>query len=399
MSTSGSVDLGATFGAGAGGGVTSLNTQTGALTLLPGTGIAITPGSGTLTISTMGTGTVTNVSVVSANGLAGSVANPTTTPAITLSTTITGILQGNGTAISAATTGNLTDTGTDGIVVTGGTGAVLGSGTSIAQQVADSTHNGYLNSTDWSTFNNKQAAGNYITALTGDVTASGPGSVAATIANNAVTNAKLAQMPTLTLKGNNIGGTANALDLTVSQVNTMLGAITSIGTFNNTSTANGLDITSSVLTLHAADGTNPGAVSTGTQTLAGAKTFTGNTLIAQSAGSVATIGLSGSTANQIINGGLIVTTRTITANLTIDTTSNDYLILCNNAGAINVTLPTPSNGRTLIIKDIAGTSNTHNITIVRNGSEMIEGIAASKILQTNYGTVTLVADGTNWWMI
>jgi hypothetical protein len=49
-------------------------------------------------------GTVTSVSVVTANGLAGSVANPTSTPAITLSTTVTGILQGNGTAISAATT-------------------------------------------------------------------------------------------------------------------------------------------------------------------------------------------------------------------------------------------------------------------------------------------------------
>lgn len=46
------------------------------------------------------TGTVTSVSVVSANGFAGTVATATTTPAITLSTTITGILQGNGTAIS-----------------------------------------------------------------------------------------------------------------------------------------------------------------------------------------------------------------------------------------------------------------------------------------------------------
>jgi len=53
--------------------------------------------------------------------------------------------------------GNLTDTGTDGITVTGGTGAVVGSGTSIAQHVADSSHAGYLSSTDWSTFNSKQA--------------------------------------------------------------------------------------------------------------------------------------------------------------------------------------------------------------------------------------------------
>lgn len=54
--------------------------------------------------SAAGGGTVTSVSVVSANGFAGSVATATTTPAITLSTTITGILSGNGTAISAATT-------------------------------------------------------------------------------------------------------------------------------------------------------------------------------------------------------------------------------------------------------------------------------------------------------
>ena len=46
-----------------------------------------------------GSGSVTTVSVVSANGLAGSVANASTTPAITLSTSITGLLKGNGTAI------------------------------------------------------------------------------------------------------------------------------------------------------------------------------------------------------------------------------------------------------------------------------------------------------------
>lgn len=53
------------------------------------------------------------------------------------------------------TLGNLTDIGTDGITITGGTGAIIGSGTTLSQHVSDSTHNGYLNSTDWSTFNNK----------------------------------------------------------------------------------------------------------------------------------------------------------------------------------------------------------------------------------------------------
>lgn len=49
------------------------------------------------------TGTVTAVSVASANGFAGS-SSGGATPALTLSTTITGVLSGNGTAISAAPT-------------------------------------------------------------------------------------------------------------------------------------------------------------------------------------------------------------------------------------------------------------------------------------------------------
>lgn len=48
-------------------------------------------------------GTVTSVSVATANGFAGTVATASTTPAITLTTTVTGLLQGNGTAISGIT--------------------------------------------------------------------------------------------------------------------------------------------------------------------------------------------------------------------------------------------------------------------------------------------------------
>jgi len=69
--------------------------------------VDLTGGSGTYAAwavsvaGNQGTGAVTAVSVVSANGLAGT-SSGGATPALTLSTSVTGILKGNGTAISAA---------------------------------------------------------------------------------------------------------------------------------------------------------------------------------------------------------------------------------------------------------------------------------------------------------
>ncbi len=90
-----------------------------------------------------GTGTVTSVSVTTANGVSGSVANATTTPAITLSL---GAITPTSVAASGTVTGsNLSGTNT----------------------------------------------GDQTITLTGNVTGSGTGSFAATIANDAVTYAKM----------------------------------------------------------------------------------------------------------------------------------------------------------------------------------------------------------------
>lgn len=75
-------------------------------------------------------------------------------------------------------------------------GGDLSADRTLAITQATTSTNGYLSSTDWNTFNGKQASGSYITALTGDVTATGPGSVAASLV--ATTNATLTTLSGLT---------------------------------------------------------------------------------------------------------------------------------------------------------------------------------------------------------
>lgn len=147
---------------------------------------------------------------------------------------------------SALSFGNLTESTSSVLTITGGTGAVIGSGASIQVKLAGAAQSGYLSSTDWNTFNSKGSGtvtsvsvttangvsgsvatstttpaitltlgaitpssvaatgtvsgsnlsgtntGDQTITLTGNVTGSGTGSFATTIANGAVTNAMLA---------------------------------------------------------------------------------------------------------------------------------------------------------------------------------------------------------------
>lgn len=58
--------------------------------------------------------------------------------------------------------------------------------------IADTSTTGVLTASDWNNFNGKQAAGSYITALTGDVVAAGPGSSAATIQAGVIVDSMIA---------------------------------------------------------------------------------------------------------------------------------------------------------------------------------------------------------------
>ena len=184
-----------------------------------GTSILSGDGNGGFTNVTIGTGlfyvnhtlsgtggTLTTLSVDTANGFAGTVTTPSTTPEITLSTTVTGMVKGDGTALSAATSGvdfapptsgtsilygngsggfsnvtigsgvsfaggTLSATGSGGTVtsVTGTAPIASTGGTTPVIRISQSgaSSNGYLSSTDWNTFNNKQPAGTYVTSVTG----------------------------------------------------------------------------------------------------------------------------------------------------------------------------------------------------------------------------------------
>ena len=69
--------------------------------------------------------------------------------------------------------------------------------------------------------------GDQTITLTGDVTGSGTGSFAATIANDAVTNGKLANVATATIKGRVSSGTGDPEDLTSTQATTLINEFTS----------------------------------------------------------------------------------------------------------------------------------------------------------------------------
>lgn len=156
-------------------GVTSLDLLTGALTLSPGTGISITDnGVNTITIGSTSAGDVTI-------GAFGSTPNA------------------NGLSISGSQVLNL--------------------------QPADTTHPGGLTAADWNTFNNKQAAGNYITALTGDGVASGPEVAVLTLAtvnSNTGSFGSSTAIPSLTVNGKGLI-TAASTNVVIAPAGTLTG--------------------------------------------------------------------------------------------------------------------------------------------------------------------------------
>lgn len=81
---------------------------------------------------------------------------------------------------------------------------------------------------------------------------------------------------------------------------------------------------------------------------------------------------------------------------THSTTSDLVIFTDSTSNAIAITLPAPTAGRKLWIKDKTGQAATHNITISKHSAETIDGSSSSLTLSHNYDAVLLISDGVNW---
>ncbi len=90
------------------------------------------------------------------------------------------------------------------------------------------------------------------------------------------------------------------------------------------------------------------------------------------------------------------TVRTITSSDTASAT--DEVILCNAAsGAITVTLPAANGGnRYFYIKKIDSTANA--VTVDGASSETIDDVT-TRVLSSQYDSIEIVSDGSEWWII
>lgn len=208
--------------------VTNLSENTTFTTLLSGLvavavdGVTIT-GDGTTSnplIAVMsGGGSVTNVSVVTANGISGTVANPTTTPAITLVLGAITPSSVNSIVFSGSSTPTLAVTGTSSI-----------SGTN---------------------------TGNQTITLTGDITGSGTGSFAATIGANKVTYAKMQAVSSTSLLLGSSSTTTPVQEITLGTGLSMSGTTLNASSIAATSTSGALAGTSGTQTITHSLGRTP----------------------------------------------------------------------------------------------------------------------------------------------
>ncbi len=272
------------------------------------------------------------------------------------------------------------------------------------QSVTTSTELSYVNgvtSAIQTQLNSKQASGNYITALTGDVTASGPGSAAATLA--AITNNTLTTLSALTTAsalatvGTITSGTWSATTIAVNKGGTGLTSGTSGGILGYTASgtlASSGALTASQLIIGGGAGATPSTLAAGSQyqvlVMGAANPGYGQVNLAQSAAITGTL--------PIANGGTAVTSLPTTAQTSAfaawDTNKN---LPANNFLAAYTTTATAGTTTTLTVASTYlqyFTGVTTQTVVLPVTSTLVLGFAF-KIVNTSNSVVTVQSSGAN----
>jgi hypothetical protein len=168
--------------------------------------------------------------------------------------TITGgtsSVLGSGTTLTV-NKGNLAESVSSVLTITSGNGAVLGTGTTIQIKQANTSQSGYLSNTDWNTFNNKQSTLTFGNLTSSDISVSGgTGAVKGTGAGLTINKGNLTESGSsvLTITGGNTAVLGTGATIQVKQANTTQSGYlsnTDWNSFNNKVssqwTANGLKL-------------------------------------------------------------------------------------------------------------------------------------------------------------
>lgn len=90
-----------------------------------------------------------------------------------------------------------------------------------------------------------------------------------------------------------------------------------------------------------------------------------------------------------------------TSNYTIVSSDTSGEINCDtSSGSISITLPAPSTGFNITIKDAVGNSSVNPISILRSSSSLtIDNETNDDILHQTFGSISYISDGTNWFRV
>lgn len=92
---------------------------------------------------------------------------------------------------------------------------------------------------------------------------------------------------------------------------------------------------------------------------------------------------------------------TISSDTTVDFSESEGVLLVDSSSN-NVVVTLSSNiltsGKRITIKDSSGTSSSNSITIQTESSQLIDG-QSSITIGANYSAITMICDGSNWFII